>query len=95
MGRGYTYVVDERTALVVGGRGVAVLDISDPANVMCVAKVKKTDGLTSGQWSGRIAIIPNTKVALLTSDHGCSVLRLQRPAEYEGAQGDQEDSCGL
>ena len=63
VGWGRTYVVDERYALVLGWKGVAVLDTSDPANVMCVAKVK-TGVLTSNR--GRMTTIPNSKVALVT-----------------------------
>ena len=75
--KGHTYVVDERNALVVGGKGVAVLDISDPANVMCVAKVNT--GVLTRACNGRIAIIPNSKVALLTGEGGLCVLDFSDP----------------
>ena len=73
---GHIYVVDERNVFVVGGKGVAVLDISDPTNVMCVAKVK-TGVLYNG--GGRIAMIPNSKVALLTGTAGLCVLDISDP----------------
>lgn len=75
--KGHTYVVDERIAFVVGLDGVAVLDISDQANVMCVAKLKKGE-LKNGK-NGRIAIIPNSKVALLLGDGGLCVLDFSDP----------------
>ena len=69
---GHTYVVDERNVFVVGGKGVAVLDISDPTNVMCVAKVK-TGVCSTVYGGGRIAILPNSKVARsTTTGYQCS-----------------------
>ena len=45
-GSGRTTVIDSKTALVVGNRGVCVLNISDPSNVQKLVKIGDTGVLS-------------------------------------------------
>ena len=76
--KGHICVVDKRTALVAGGKGLAVLDIADPANVTCVAKVH-TGGTLQRGTNGRFALIPNSQIALVTAQDGLSVVDFSDP----------------
>ena len=78
-GSGRTTVIDSKTALVVGNRGVCVLNISDPSNVQKLVKIDT--GVLSrefGHGDGRVTVVGTR--AIIVGKEGLAVLDLSEPA---------------
>ena len=75
-GIGSLTIVDSKTALIVGGGGVCVLDISDPDNVQWLTKV---DTGVSHENLNFITLIPNSTFAIVTG-YGVAILDYADPA---------------
>ena len=69
---GRTTLVDGQIALVVGGLGVAVLDVSDPKRTV-------NTGVQTREGGGRITLIPNSSVAIVTGGYGLAILDFSDP----------------
>ena len=84
-GSGRTTVIDSKTALVVGNRGVCVLNISDPSNVQKLVKIGDRGVLSRDRYSdgrdnsdGRVTVVGTR--AIIVGKEGLAVLDLSEPA---------------